>query len=539
MKYVCEQLWLLVAFLWSYGFSGVSAGGIPGTSQTDSGYDTEAGVDAICWKSDSGGTEGIALPNPLIADFVVDFDGVELLRACPIGNNVSGTQPDENTIFGEQLRTGQDYNYTVTLNVNLTSLNATQGFTSDAGPGLVAIQILSCVAGLSGFCSPFVHEQAIERERKALAEAIAANPNYIPSTKKRARGDMHGGTHIHSVYEKLYLPVEDGPLFRDITVQIPQRVNSPGEYYTIVAVQLYFWIETPEGQEPQLVRYDMANKLVGQQSLTYYARPPDILEVDMEVEYASYALIAAACSVQLFLLGQAIKHRKSQVMTLSQGHFMVLFLVASVVATGCSFLMNPKNDFYCRASIPMVMISLHTFYAVTVGRLWRIHTLISPLLLRSLKSESPVAKFLQKLMDRVLWRCRSGAPVRVKAQVTDSQLYIFIALLVAPQVLIQVLALLLQPAFRDVDFNADKSVGRNICDSENAAGFAGTLTNWGFVYFALLVLGLLTMAFKSRKLPSLFNESKNIFDSTMTTVLIIVSKYRKPASLLLATFALC
>jgi len=93
---------------------------------------------------------------------------------------------------------------------------------------------------------------------------------------------------------------------------------------------------------------------------------------------------------------------------------------------------------------------------------------------------------------------------------------------VAPQVIVQILAVLFQPRHREIDFNEDESKGRAVCRSDGDLEIAQDLTNWGYALFAFLVVALLTMAHQSRSMPSLFNESKTIFDSTFTTVIILI-----------------
>jgi len=502
---------------------------IPGTSNTINGYDKADGSDSICWKSYGAPEgEGFSFESPLIHDFVVDQRGIEMLSACPMGNNVTGTQPIEHTVYGERLRTRRLYDYPVTLNFNLTSLRASRGFTSDRGPGYIVLQIFNCVAGLSGFCSPFVHEQTIARQIAAAIAAAAANPSASggpPPPWRYIPGDLHGGSHAHSGWLYAVLPPEEGPIFQNVEIKIPQLVMQPGDYYTIVAVQLHFWEDTEDGSDPVLVRYDIANKLEGRQSLTYYYDPPVIQEVDPGVLCASYVFIGLAGAALVFLLFQTVKHMQHQVMRLSQGIFLSLFLMSGLVATVSSFLMEPKSDLYCRASVPLVIISLHTFYAVTIGRLWRIHSLISPLLLKSLAVETPMARFKRRVQESCCWRfiCPSGNnPRKIRSQVTERQLSVLIAILVAPQVALQVLVLFLQPSRREIEFNEDESKGRAKCDTEGDLALAQTLLYWGYALFVLLILGLLVMAFQSRKLPSLFDESQKIFDSTVTTFTILI-----------------
>ena len=529
------SLWwiILVVVVIGSTFHTCQGSGIPGTTQTISGYDTELGVDAICWRSKYS-NNGLKLPNPLVKDFSISVSGVTLLQACPVGNNISGVAPNELVIHGERLRTKTEYNYTVFLNINFTSLGATNGLTSDRGPGFLAVQVLNCVAGASGFCSPFIHEEANARLEEQEALIRAANPNNVSEEEEavaapdaptpRPRGALHGDSHVHSGYTYVELPLKDGPVFKDLQVQIPMMVLSPLLYFSIVSVQLYFWKSTVAGEEAEMIRYDMSNALFGDQRLIAYQEPANILEVSTEVVYFSYILIGISSCIILFLTYQTFKHRNHQIMKLSQGQFLLVFLIFAFIGTATSFMLEPRNDFYCCHSSLISLTCLQVVYAVTAGRLWRIHALISPLLLKTLTTEtSPWARFthsVKKLYTTCC--CRDKSPKKLRNQVKDYQLWILVFVLVAPQVIVQILAVLLQPRSQSIEFNKDESKGREICKTDNDVPFGRTILHYGFALFLLLVLCLLTMALQSRKLPSLFNESKRIFDSTLTSLLVIV-----------------
>ncbi|KAL7564035.1 hypothetical protein ACA910_006944 [Epithemia clementina (nom. ined.)] len=494
------------------------------------------GVDAICWESQDD-KDGLTLPNPLIEDFVVSMSGVKLLRRCPSGNNISGVAPKELVVDGERLRTTVGYNFTVSLDINVTSLNASDGFTSDHGPGIIAVQVLNCLVGASGFCSPFIHEEANARLAAAAAAAQAANPNVkLPEATPRPRGAMHGDSHVHSGYKMVNLPFSEGPIYKNVEVKVPMYVLTPGTYFSVVSAQLYFYTSSnttktvddfTQDQQSRLLRYDMANALFGDQRLLTYQAPAVVLEVPSHALYFSYVLIGISSCVISFLLVQTIKHRNHQVMKLSQGTFLVVFLFFSLAATVTSFLLEPKNDFYCNASVFFVGISLQFVYAVTVGRLWRIHALINPMLLKTFAPEStPWTRFVDKLHDWFSCMCsccfRDKKRRKLRTQVNDTQLWIVIAVLVAPQIAIQIVAVIVQPQSRTVDLNADESRGRAICSAEDANSLLLSVIFYGFIIFCLLVMTLLIMAFKSRKLPSLFNESKIIFDSSLTSSIILI-----------------
>ena len=525
--------------------------GIPGATATISGYDTELGQDAICWKSmparDSNNATGVEIPNPLVEGYVLDTTtGLELMQACPAGNSLQGESPVELRLYGEErLRTGQYYDYAVTGQLNLTSLlcesaawcSTSPRVISDKGP-VVAIQILMCALESSGFCSPFIHEEANERlVEQGLSTVVE-------------RGDRHGGSHVHSPYVELELPVQDGPLY-DINVTVPTLVNDPGDFFVVAAVQLYLGTQG-DGTVDIELRYDIANALRLNQRVIIYQPPAEILTVPDGVRYFAYVAIGGVAAVILFLLGQTIRHRKHQVMQLTQGNFLIVFLVAALVASVASFLLEPANDVYCLIQHPIIMISLHLVYAITFGRLWRINSVVSPLLVETLRQRHHVGvwtrlyTWMRRSSDFVLGRSSttqsdslvsdsmamssslrnsssSSHPRKLRKQVTAWQLTTVIVVITLPQVVLQVLALALQPRERIDDLNADESKGRAYCASNDGdLSIAAQIDMYGYYAFGALILSLLLMAHATRNLPSLFNETRVIFDSAVTTLTLLV-----------------
>jgi len=150
--------------------------GIPGTTQTKNGFDTALGNDAICWlgftnstivpgapiNQGNSNTSAVDLvkqvfPNPLVEDFV--FLETKILTACPPGNTVRVEKPVE-AQRGERLRTLRLYNYTVYVEIDLDHLNG-ESLITDERNDTIALQVVVCRLGKSGFCSPFVHEQGM------------------------------------------------------------------------------------------------------------------------------------------------------------------------------------------------------------------------------------------------------------------------------------------------------------------------------------------------------------------------------------------
>ena len=342
-------------------------------------------------------------------------------------------------------------------------------------------------------------------------------------TEKKVKGNLHGGTHIHSPW--IFLDM-NGQRRISENVSVPLLVNAPGDYFVIGTVQLYTSINGTTAY-----RWDISNALdEGEGRYIRYQSPPQINEVSDGVLYFSYVAIALASAALAFLIGQTLWNREHQVLKLSQGDFLVVFGMSALVATCCTFLLTPKNDTYCRLQFPVLLIPIQLMYAITIGRLWRIHAVISPLLLEHLSKgkRGVVAKFVAAL-TYVSFKVNNMFTVRksnmrrstmgLKQQISAFQLACVVGLFAFPQVIIQVLALIFQPQTRVIQFNDDESVGRATCSSGVSA--AADLVNYGFLVLLLLVVILIVMAHSSRKLPSLFNETHVIYDSAFLSMVLL------------------
>ena len=309
-------------------------------------------------------------------------------------------------------------------------------------------------------------------------------------------------------------------------VTVPLLVNAPGDYFVIGTVQLYTGINGTTAY-----RWDISNALdAGEGRYIRYQAPPEINEVSDGVMYFSYAAIALASVALAFLVGQTLWNREHQVLKLSQGDFLVVFGISALIATCCTFLLIPKDDTYCRLQFPLLLIPIQLMYAITIGRLWRIHAVISPLLLEHLSKGKPgvVAKFVAALtyvsfagnnMFTVRKQNMRQRTAGLKQQISAFQLGCVVGLFAFPQFIIQVLAVIFQPQARVIQFNDDESVGRATCSSGVSA--AADLVNYGFLVLLLLVIILIVMAHSSRKLPSLFNETHVIYDSAFLSMVLL------------------
>jgi 7 transmembrane sweet-taste receptor of 3 GCPR len=505
--------------------SGISGSGIPGTTQTENGYDTERGYDPMCWRSHGdinpapqSNATAIIFSNYLLTGFVLTPNSsVELLRSCPGNgtNDIRGFAPPEK-LQGQRLRTGQWYNYSAHVRLDLSSLGGAE-FIADHGTHNVSVQILICLLGQSGFCSPFIHDEANYRLAK------------LGNTTPVLTGDSHGGSHIHSPRVFVQLDPKNGTRYNFTTV-VPMLAKVPGNYFAIAAVQM-FVVQNGTHQSSSaeanlsgtITRYDMSNKLNDDLFLLTYQEPPHLLVVEPAILYISYVGIAIVGSVIVFLLFHTVKHRNNKVIQLTQGPFLVLFLVAALAATIGAFLLNPASDAFCQAGFPTVLVSLQLVFAVTFGRLWRINAVISPLLMQTLRQEQSWQSRCVKSIRTFVTRAQEGGSRRkvklLRRKVTNAKLAVMIAAFTVPQVILQILAITLQPSALTIEWNSDESTGRYMC-SRPLAKYS--LTYYGCYVFFLLVVCLLFLAHATRDLPSLLNETRVIFDSTLSSLVVLV-----------------
>ena len=339
-------------------------------------------------------------------------------------------------------------------------------------------------------------------------------------------GDLHGGTHVHSPWKFVDLG-KTRTLKANFSLET--IVNHPGDYFVIGTAQLYTGYNgTAE------YRWDMANALVSFEGrYVHYQNPAEIREVSDGVKYGSFVVIGIASSIILYFTTQIIRHRNHQVLQLSQGEFLIVFSFTALAATICCFLLDPKNDTYCRIRYPLILIPIQVMYSISVGRMWRIHAVISPLLLEHLNKGEPslAEQFIQAItyisftLDNLTKPGKDRAdPCRtiggLKQQISKSQLALVVLLFASPQVILQTIALVLQPSKLVVEFNADESIGRATCDSR--VSVAEDLTMYSFILLLMLIVVLLVMAHSCRKLPSLFNETRTIYDSTFLSVVLLL-----------------
>jgi hypothetical protein len=134
---------------------------------------------------------------------------------------------------------------------------------------------------------------------------------------------------VHSA--KIFVKMEPNVMNYEFKMEVPFIVNDAAEFFVIGATQ--FFVGDIAG-EP-FFRYDVANK--ADMDIIAFADPVTILTVRPSVEIAIITMIAVGCAVILLLIVFTWRHRKSQIMQLSQpSSFLILHRWCHAAAPGCS-----------------------------------------------------------------------------------------------------------------------------------------------------------------------------------------------------------
>lgn len=361
-----------------------------------------------------------------------------------------------------------------------------------------------------------VHEQANVREIKE------ARRTGINKTIRKEPGYVHGGTHVHSelVFKEIPFNLYDSEV--SFEVSIPFIVSEPGDFFVIGGMQFFVGNATAVDDNSVLTRYDVGNAAAPDERIVTIQDAAYIPRVGLGLEIFVYVLSAIGCCVILFLLEESIRHRRNQIMKLSQGPYLTVLLFAALFATASVWLINPTvSDLYCQLFPPLIFIPIQLIYAIILGRVWRTQRVLSPLLQEFYETKS--SRFFSNGIG-YLACSPPGKGRTIRATVTSRQLATVVFIFTLPQVIIQVLALILQPRSIQVYFNDDASVGRMQCRHDGG----GTARNWlslvDFGYYLIIVMNILVVvvAQSSKRLPSLFNELSMIGAMSSTNMLVLL-----------------
>ena len=101
------------------------------------------------------------------------------------------------------------------------------------------------------------------------------------------------------------------------------------------------------------------------------------LSLGLRIFYST--ILALLISLMLWLTF-SIKHRKVPSMQLSQPSVLAFFTMSSAVAIGGCYLLIPWSDWGCTFRQPVILTALSLSGSVLAGRVWRISTIMSPVL---------------------------------------------------------------------------------------------------------------------------------------------------------------
>ena len=560
------------------------------TQASSKGYDVDAGKDPICWltagtTSPTLGTSDVShYPYVWHTSFADDFYAEEtaMMQSCFDGFELEIQAPplEEREEFG-RLYTDTEYTFRVRGRLDVSEIQrmmvneniGVYGESRDPTTGAlvvsprVSIEVIFCrlrtVGG--GLCSPFVYQHDIHGDSH-----VEENDGMIHEHGMELHGDSHDGgeeededhhmheseleeegedhhhadeENAHSEDDHAFLQSEvivfDIPPNRkiiDLNADIPFSMVEDETVFAIAAVRTLL----SPGDSSVVYKFDASNIVV--ERALQYETPPQINTISQGTLGFSYALIGlVGIGISaLFLL--VVKHRKHKVFLLSQGSFLLVFLASGLVATAASFLLNPKTDLYCQLYSPLIVIPLQLMVAVVTCRLWRIHTLMRPLMqwadnhqkILSARGARRAARRWLPKFDSTSGNSSSSqagssetkftvskrgkvqsSATSLRRKVTAKHLSIYIFLITLPQVVVQCLIGTISPMSSEIYWNDDMSVGRPRCRSSIG------VFNWlPYLIFFVSVLVLLAVAFRTRNLPSLFNEAGSMFSSVAITVCV-------------------
>jgi hypothetical protein len=346
--------------------------------------------------------------------------------------------------------TNVEYNYTVQGTINIASLTGLEIALDDPAKVKVLIETIACRVS-SSLCSPFVDEQ----------------------TEVALAGQMNGSVVLkdtHTNMGKVLLDLEpSNSSIYTFNVQVPTLIENDG-LYNIIGVATFF-VGSSSSQPER--RYDIANSLARESSNQYvvYSDPPIISKVEPQAYIIAYLMIGISAAILVTMIALTIKYYDSQVMQICQAPFLLTYQLAALLAVLSSILMEAKSDVYCNWSLPMIMIPVHVHNAITLGRLYRIHTVVSPLLSDHFTRAS-AQRFPIRLQMKVLSLCLHGKwpdgddSKQIRRTVRPRQVIWIITLWTIPQILLQIARLVIQPFDLSIMYDSGYSIGRPLCTAE-------------------------------------------------------------------------
>jgi len=278
-------------------------------------------------------------------------------------------------------------------------------------------------------------------------------------------------------------------------------------------------------------------------SVLYYQEPVSLV-VDDFYKISSSLTTFLLISINIFFLISVIRYRDNTVMKLSQYIFLIALLVAAILAMVGARAITPESDITCRVG-PMPAITFSTLVTyIVLGRLWRCSLLMSSFMThqkdpRSECKRKRLAKINDVLSYLTQWRAliERAIPQNVKHRrshlrkpstqlrrsVTTVELTRLLFVLMLPTIILDLAYYIndesIGGSYSYMEFDSTGFYTRQNCFKGNYSGPI-FITTFGLFVFSLCFCAY--MAHLTNELPSLFNETRLIYRSILTSFILTV-----------------
>ena len=262
---------------------------------------------------------------------------------------------------------------------------------------------------------------------------------------------------------------------------------------------------------------------------------------------AAATVLSILAAIELFFFGSILYYRKHTVMQLSQCSLLAVMVAAATLATVFSFLIIPVNDLRCYLKDPLIFTPVTLVGVILLCRIWRVNSILAPAarIGNKGKKKNPFDLILMDILG-LLSECnpmtcyravcvegrkcteinfhlsffgRKGKNPFLRRSISIENVVWLIAVLMLPQVILQICNLAV-PALKmhfGYEMNEPMTVGKCACLRQDMWSFY-----LGGVFALIPFIITLLLAFFTRDLPSLFNESNCIF-STARLIFVVLA----------------
>jgi len=539
------------------------------------GYDNINGERPICWTSKKVTSE-------------TEQQMVSIQPACPEGVDMNLHIPYKESVENMHLRTNQNYTFQLIAQIDLYSIIDAFGLSRESTfDDTVEAKVSFCpVSGI--FCTPFIEEIAATTAEAAADDEVLRrlhkkndNVSNTPLSIDLSShqddiiegGNLRGNSVIDNTPIDNHMPdnttttttnttpgemldlisFSSSPTFVSLHEQPNQthlllylnftvNFNVPEIILPLGSIRLFIQNGTEGSNTLQL---DIANIIhtESRRRSIVFQRPPDIRSVHPLVEIISYIIIGLSNLIQLVFLGMTIRYRKESVMTLSQGSFMILLQIASIVATTSSFFYLPKYDTFCLLAHPLTLIPFQFMLAIIISRLWRAISLLENVMNWSQSSSTRSTKNIRNPLrtlnrrnshdtlastsssvissDNTKLRHALSGINRMRTKFTIKWLWILIAAITFPQVIAQIFALLWYPPHLEISLNVEQSIGRYECGTDYDQWVHLTTTSITVITLFIAIY----VSQRSNSLPAMFNEATSVSSALVVSLFVTVFAY--------------